>query len=234
MDNKPLRPPTGESTPRVPDQPHQARVSIHTPEKQRPHHDNRPKREGWRSVVTTIAVLLIAPVVALLLTAFVFQSYQVSGPSMQPTLHNNDRLIVWKLARTWARITGHNYIPKRGDIVIFTKNDLDMYGQEPTKQLVKRVIALPGERVVVKNDVITVYNHDHPSGFQPDATLPYGKVIPATTGDIDLVVPKGDVYVCGDNRGDSLDSRIFGPIPAKDIIGKLAVRVLPLDKAERF
>lgn len=153
---------------------------------------------------------------------------------MQPTLQNNDRLIVWKLARTWARLTGHTYIPQRGDIVIFTQHNLDMYGQEPTKQLVKRVIALPGERVVVKDNVITVYNRQHPAGFQPDATLPYGKAIPSTSGNVDLVVPAGNLYVCGDNRGDSLDSRIFGPISANDIVGKLVVRVLPLDKAERF
>src|SRR5438874_2359638 len=96
-----------------------------------------PKHEGIKSVVSTVAVLLLAPIIAVLLTAFVFQSYQVDGPSMQSTLFNNDRLIVWKLPRTWARITKHIYIPKRGDIIVFTDPNLAQFGQDPTKQLIK-------------------------------------------------------------------------------------------------
>jgi signal peptidase I len=192
------------------------------------------KPEGLRSIISTIAVLLIAPAIALTLTAFVFQSYQVDGPSMLTTLSNNDRLIVWKMPHTWARITGHPYIPHRDDIVIFVARDLADFGQDPNKQLIKRVIALPGERIVVKNDVITVYNAAHPNGFNPDATLPYGKVIDSTLGDIDTVVPPNSVFVCGDNRNNSLDSRAFGPVATKDIVGKLVLRVLPLSSAERF
>src|SRR5512140_403318 len=75
--------------------------------------NHKAKREGWGSVASTIAVLLIAPLVALLLTAFVFQSYQVDGPSMQTTLYNSDRLIVWKVPKTWSKITGHPYVPNR-------------------------------------------------------------------------------------------------------------------------
>src|ERR1019366_8116351 len=77
------------------------------------------KSDGFRNIVSTLLVLFIAPVVALLLTAFVFQSYQVDGPSMETTLQNDNRLIVWKVARSWSRITGHPYIPNRGDIIIF-------------------------------------------------------------------------------------------------------------------
>src|SRR5688500_14706280 len=66
---------------------------------------DQKKREGWSSVLSTVAVLLIAPLVALFLTAFVFQSYQVDGPSMETTLSNNDRLLVWKVPKTWARVT---------------------------------------------------------------------------------------------------------------------------------
>jgi signal peptidase I len=195
---------------------------------------NRNRRsEGFRNIVSTLLVLLIAPLIALLLTAFVFQSYQVDGPSMQPTLQNNNRLIVWKVARTWARITGHQYIPDRGDIIIFNTNGLPDFG-ETGKQLIKRVIALPGERVVVKNGTLTVYNKQHPNGFRPDATLPYGSVITDTQGDEDIVVPQGSVFVCGDNRNDSLDSRVFGPVPVNNIVGKLVYRVLPIDEAKTF
>ncbi len=149
---------------------------------------------------------------------------------MQNTLHDNDRLIVWKLPRTWARITGHQYVPKRGDIIIFTESGLSNYGDpQDTKQLVKRVVGLPGDHVVIKNDVITIYNKQYPDGFQPDKSLPYGEnnAIPPTNNNIDLTVGPNQLFVCGDNRNDSLDSRIFGPINTNQVIGKLVSRIYP-------
>ncbi|MET1033472.1 MAG: signal peptidase I [Candidatus Saccharimonadales bacterium] len=193
-----------------------------------------PKREGIASIVSTVAVLLIAPIVALFLTAFVFQSYQVDGPSMETTLYNNDRLIVWKVPKTWSRITGHPYIPNRGDVVIFVEREIDGFDSGQGKQLIKRVIGLPGERVVVKDNVATVYNQEHPEGFQPDKTLPYGNVIQDTTINTDVTVPKDQIFVMGDNRSNSLDSRTFGPVAAKDIVGKLIVRVWPINSVKNF
>lgn len=177
---------------------------------------------------------MLAPLIAILLITFVFQSYQVDGQSMQSTLHDHDRLIIWKLPRTWARITGHNYVPKRGDIVVFSEPKLADFGQDPEKQLIKRVIGLPGDRVVISGGTVTIYDKNHPEGFNPDRTLPYGGNIGATTTDTDLVVPAGQVFVMGDNRGNSLDSRMFGPVQLKNIVGKLAVRVLPVNDMERF
>jgi signal peptidase I len=191
-------------------------------------------REGVRNILSTLAVLLVAPLVAIFLTMFVFQSYQVDGQSMETTLHNNDRLLVWKTARTWARITGHPYIPKRGDIVVFTDSRLSDFGQDPNKQLIKRVVGLPGDRVVVSNNVVTVYDSAHPNGFQPDNTLPYRGVIKTTNIDGEWTVGKGQVFLMGDNRLNSLDSRLFGPVDANNIIGKLVVRVLPANTIERF
>jgi len=208
---------------------------VHTPQPVVP--TTRPEKrrgEGWHSVVSTILVLVIAPVIAIFLTMFVFQSYQVDGPSMETTLHNNDRLIVWKLSRSWAKITHHTYIPNRGDVVVFTDSRLGQFGQDPDKQLIKRVIGLPGDKVVVSEGVVTIYNSAHPNGFQPDKTLPYGNVIPVTGVDGEWTIGNGQVFVMGDNRGNSLDSRLFGPVDAKNIIGKLAVRVLPINTVKRF
>lgn len=185
--------------------------------------------------MSAFGVLGTAIAVALCLILFVFQSYQVSGPSMETTLQDQDRLIVWKLPRSWARITHHQYVPNRGDVIIFTESGLSQYGQEDTKQLIKRVIGLPGDRVVVHNNIITVYNKAHPHGFQPDKTLPYGvNITEPAEQEVDTVVGPDQVFVCGDNRTNSLDSRFFGPIKTKQIIGKLVLRVLPLDKAEKF
>ncbi len=192
---------------------------------------NNPIRE----FISAFGVLVMAVGVALCLILFVFQSYQVSGPSMEQTLHDQDRLIVWKLQRSWSRITHHQYIPGRGDVIIFTESNLSQYGQEDTKQLIKRVIALPGERVVVHDNIITVYNKENPEGFQPDKTLPYGvNITEPAEQEIDRVIGSDELFVCGDNRTNSLDSRIFGPIKTNQVIGKLAVRVLPLNKAEKF
>jgi len=189
------------------------------------------------STLSTVGILLLAPLIAFFLTWYVFQSYQVDGPSMQNTLHNNDRLIVWKLPRTWSRITGHQYVPKRGDIIIFSQAGLANFGDsQDTKQLVKRVIALPGEHVVIKNNVITVYNKAFPDGFQPDNTLPYGKngAIPPTMNNVDVTLSDSQLFVCGDNRPDSLDSRIFGPIQTNQVVGKLVARIFPLSDIEKF
>jgi len=153
---------------------------------------------------------------------------------MQTTLYNNDRLIVWKMPVTWSHITKHAYIPKRGDIIIFTDPNLSQFGQDPTKQLIKRVIGLPGDKLVVANNIVTIYNTEHPQGFNPDTTLPYHRTLQDTTGTIDTIVPPGHVYVMGDNRPDSLDSRMFGPVPVDHIIGKLALRLLPLNSIKRF
>jgi signal peptidase I len=182
----------------------------------------------------TVAILILAPLVALFLTAFVFQSYEVDGPSMETTLHNHDRLIVMKVPRTVSRITGKPYTPNRGDVIIFVKHNISEFGQSSDRQLIKRVIGLPGDHVIVNDGKVTVYNKDHPEGFSPDATLPYGIVIQNTPGTVDITVQPGEVFVCGDNRTNSLDSRSFGAISSNDIVGKLVVRIFPLDQAKKF
>lgn len=190
--------------------------------------------QGLRDALSIITVLIAALILAWGLISFVFQSYQVDGPSMQTTLQNSDHLVVWKVPRTLARVTGHAYIPNRGDIIVFNEPGLADYGQGSNKQLIKRVIGLPGDRVVVKDGVITIYNKQHPSGFDPDKTMPYGKVIPTTSGNIDLTLGSSQIFVCGDNRPDSLDSRVFGPVDVNNVVGKLVLRVLPLNEAKVF
>src|SRR5580698_6529783 len=85
---------------------------------------SRRQRSPIIDILSTLFVIAAALALALLLITFVFQSYQVDGPSMQNTLQNNDRLIVWKVPRTLARITGDAYIPNRGDIIIFNESGL--------------------------------------------------------------------------------------------------------------
>lgn len=191
-------------------------------------------KEGWRSVVSTVLILALAPVMAWLMITFVFQSYEVDGPSMETTLQDKDRLIVLKTGKTMARLTNKDYIPKRYEIIIFVKHGLLELGTAQDKQLIKRVIGLPGERVVVSDGKITVYNSEFPNGFNPDKDQAYAQSITYTNGNVDLVIPEGEVFVAGDNRGNSLDSRSFGPVSNDDIIGKLVFRLFPINKAESY
>lgn len=192
-------------------------------------------RENKREIISTIGVLIAALVVAFSLIAWVFQSYEVDGPSMMNTLHNQDRLIVWKVPRTIARITHHDYIPKRGEIIIFVQAGLSQFGQDNEKQLIKRVIGLPGDRIVVENGKLTIFNKQNPDGIRPDQTGNYKIVTqPADDHSIDITLDKNQLFVCGDNRPDSLDSRTFGPIEAHQIVGKLSLRLLPVSQIQKF
>jgi signal peptidase I len=220
-----------DTSPAAPDDPKKSTVI--TPPKNTPSGSSQSTRH---EVLSTLGIFAAAALVAVFIILFVFRSYQVDGPSMQNTLHNGDKLIIWKVPRTWADITHHAYIPKRGDIVVFNESGLSQYGQQDSKQLIKRVIGLPGDHIIIKNGAITIYNKEHPNGFDPDKTLPYGKngAIPYTSGNINVTLGPNQLFMCGDNRPDSLDSRIFGPIQAKQIVGKLALRVLPINQAETF
>jgi signal peptidase I len=184
----------------------------------------------WVSIGLFIAGVVIAYI---FIQSFLFRTYQVDGQSMETTLQNGDRLVIDKIPRTLAYITGHAYIPHRGDIIIFNESGL-VFGSQKDKQLIKRVIGLPGERVVVKDGIVTVYNQSYPSGYQPDSSGLYQIDATTTIGNVDITLKTGEIFVCGDNRGNSEDSRYFGPVKAQKIVGKLSVRVFPISKAQRF
>lgn len=190
------------------------------------------EKSAWRSVLSTIALFATAFSIAFLLNTFVVQSYQVDGQSMETTLQNNDRLIVNKVPRTFSRITGRQYVPSRGEIIIFNQSGLPGFVGE--KQLIKRVIGLPGERVVVKDGKITVYNSEKPNGFNPDLNSGYRINSAQTIGNVDVQLRSDQLFVCGDNRSNSEDSRYFGPINTNQVVAKLVLRILPFNKAQGF
>lgn len=194
------------------------------------------KNQGLRDALSVVGVLGSALLLAFCLINFVFQSYQVEGQSMRTTLEDKDHLIVWKVDRTLANFKGSDYIPNRGDVVIFSEPNDAEPGAQVGKQLIKRVLALPGERIVMKGAEVTVYNKEFPDGFNPDKTLPYGSKIVnnEATSDVDFTIGAGQVFVSGDNRDNSLDSRVFGPLDVDLIVGKLAVRILPLNSFKVF
>jgi signal peptidase I len=212
-----------------------------TPEEVEPIVGGKHKKgsDGWRSIASTLFIIIATPIMALLLISFVFQSYEVDGPSMETTLQNADRLIVWKAPHTWAKITGKDYIPRRADIVIFHKGgSINSQYETGDRQLIKRVIGLPGDRIVVKEGKVTVFNDENTKGFNPDqASNNPSKLIENTEcfGDFcDYTVNEGEVYVMGDNRGNSLDSRAFGAVKSDELVGKLSFRIYPFNKFQHF
>lgn len=192
----------------------------------------RPKilDNEWVSILLFIVGVAI---VYFIIQGFLFRSYQVDGQSMETTLQNSDRLIIDKVPRTIARVTGHAYIPHRGDIIVFNQAGINSTGNKE-KQLIKRVVGLPGERVVIKDGAITVYNQTNPGGFNPDTIGLYHIDSPTTPGSTDVTLGSDQLFVSGDNRTNSEDSRYFGPISANKVVGKLSLRVLPISKAQRF
>lgn len=191
------------------------------------------KHESLRDIVGIIGFIIAVVVGAALINQFFFRSFSVSGPSMEPTLFTGDRLIVNRLPVTWSHLLGDAYVPPRGDIIVF-KNPHFMPGGFD-EFIVKRVIAFPGERVTVKDGVMTVYNEMYPDGFLIDKEFP-GATSP-TDGNVDTVVPDDELFVAGDHRqpGFSLDSRGgLGTIPYSDVIGPVALRIYPFTQARTF
>ena len=224
-------PPSPQQPPTPPPPQHYSPSPPPPPPRQR-----RRRKETLRSVLSTISILVSAPLVALLLIAFVFQSYEVDGPSMENTLSHNDRLIVVKAGVTWAKLRGQEYLPDRGDIIVFAKRGTVDPAAGGERQLIKRVIGLPGDQIIIENGFITIVNDERPNGFNPDEELGYGDLIASRddSRDYDITVGEDEIFVMGDNRSNSLDSRKFGAISTDEVVGQLSTRIFPLDSITRF
>ena len=188
-----------------------------------------------RDALNFVVFVLLVVAGTMLINTFVFRSFSVVGPSMEPTFYTNDRLIVNRLPVTLANLQNESYVPERGQIIVF-KNPKYVEGTRE-EYIVKRVIAFPGERVVVKNGVLKVYNDENPTGYEPDKTFKNGTPSSPSSGEIDIVVPEKTLFVAGDHREGqySLDSRNqLGTIPYFDVIGPVSLRIWPVTKFTTF
>ncbi len=182
----------------------------------------------WLDVKKPLTALSVMLVMMLMLNAYVIEIFTVSGHSMDHTLKTGQKVAIFKLPVTAKKVIGGTYLPRRGDIIVAKVNQSEgsytsTFGKGK-KSMIKRVVALPGDRVVVQDDIITVYEKNGGQARQFDAGEPWSKTMIHTKDvyDIDRVLKINEVFVAGDNRGASIDSRINGPITNDEIIGVLA------------
>lgn len=173
-----------------------------------------------------LLIIVLVPLVAFLITVFIFHFYRVDGTSMEHTFQDNDLLLVEKVGKTTSTVLRKNYVPNRYDVIVFKQPNYD-----PDIELVKRVIGLPGDRVVIKDKQAIVYNDQNPEGIKISENLPgESKIIEIENQkNLETTVNEGEVFVLGDNRPGSDDSRYFGPVHTKYIVGKVIVRIMPFN-----
>lgn len=172
----------------------------------------RVQRGGlFKELVKFILIVFLIVVPFRLLVA---QPFIVNGASMDPTFHPGEYLIVDQIS--YRLFEG----PQRGSVIIFR------HPPEPSKFFIKRVIGLPGETLEIKSGQITVKNLERPEGFQLNETY----IIHPKDDSFSIKLAEDEYFVMGDNRAGSSDSRIWGPLPRKYIIGRPIVRLFPINK----
>jgi signal peptidase I len=155
---------------------------------------------------------VIAIGLAVLIRAFIFAPIIVEGESMQPTLHDGDRMIVSKI----------NYVlgePDRFDIVVFEATE--------DKDYIKRIIGLPGDMLEYKNNTLFVNGEKVNESYLPEQML-------ELTDDFSTEVPSGMLFVLGDNRGNSQDSRMIGPVSIDKVVGEANILFWPIPQFHYF
>ena len=165
---------------------------------------------GYLFEFVELIVITLAAVV--LFTTFIMRHSVVEGSSMEGTLYENEHLMISDLF----------YTPERGDIIV-----CEDYSTTLRKPLVKRVIALPGERIQIMGDKVLINGVE----LKEDYVFIDGEL---EEYNIDIVVPEGELFIMGDHRNNSTDSRDFGPIKEESVIGKVLFRFYPVNTFEIF
>lgn len=172
---------------------------------------------GKSETLEWIKALIIALLLAVLIRFFFFAPIVVEGQSMMPTLHHSDRMIVNKIGYTISE-------PDRFDIVVFHATE--------EKDYIKRVIGLPGDTIVYDNDILYINNEPYDEPYLDElkhqlggSKLTYDFTLQEVTNEVS--VPEGYLFVMGDNRQHSLDSRDIGLIPIDEVVGKANIVFWP-------
>lgn len=164
--------------------------------------------------------LVLAGIIALTVRTYLIAPYIVVGASMEPTFEQYHYLLI-------DMFTYRYHEPERGDVLV-----LDL-PQNESRALIKRLIGLPGETIRIENNTVHIVNENHPEGFTLSepylATENAGGPVGTT-----VALKPGEYFVLGDNRRVSSDSRVWGVLPARDIVGRVAVRLYPFSLISLF
>jgi signal peptidase I len=172
-----------------------------------------PKKRARRVILEWGAIVLVALLAAVVLRTFIVQPYYIPSGSMEPTLLVGDKVLVNKLSYDFHGV-------HRGDVVVFKRPPGDY--SPGIKDLIKRVIGLPNDTISASRGVVLIDGQRLAEPWLPRATI---------TADFAPVrVPAGEYFVMGDNRGNSADSRVIGPIPKNLIVGRAFLIVWPLSR----
>lgn len=175
-------------------------------------------QDTWKGLLKDLFTLAFLVVVVVIpIRMFIVSPFVVDGASMHPTFENLDYLIVDEILYAFRS-------PERGDVVVFR------YPTNPSIFYIKRVIGLPGETVSIERGVVTITTVD---GTDMTLAEPYAINEDATYTDKVTLNPD-EYFVMGDNRPNSSDSRVWGPLPRRDIIGRVDLRLLPVGEAGFF
>jgi signal peptidase I len=174
-----------------------------------------PRHEALAFLWETIKVVVISMAIIVPVRYFLVQPFFVKGASMEPTFQDGNYILIDELSYDFRE-------PIRGDVVVFR------FPEDRSQFFIKRIIGLPGETVEVKNNMVKVYNQEHPQGQV--LKEPYLDRNQITAGNMKTVLDPNEYFVLGDNRLRSSDSRIWGTVNRSLIIGRVFFRALPFDE----
>lgn len=172
-------------------------------------------------VFELIKIVVISLVIIVPVRYFLIQPFYVKGASMEPNFYDHEYLIIDEITYRFKE-------PERGEIIVFK------YPRNPQEYFIKRLIGLPGEKVQIKDGAVIIFNNEFPDGMTlREDYLPQGI---STYGLSEEVVKLADdeIYVLGDNRNSSKDSRYFGPVNVSFITGRVFFRGWPFSRVEIF
>lgn len=174
--------------------------------------DEHGRREQSSFIAEIFKFAVLALIIVVPFRMFVAQPFIVSGASMEPTFKTGQYLIIDQLSYRFEE-------PTRGDVIIFR------FPEDPSKFFIKRVVGLPGDTVELKGERVTVTPADGEEFVLPE---PYLSPENLKEDYLTITLQKDEFFVMGDNRSASSDSRVWGPVPKRNIVGKAFVRLLPL------
>ena len=172
--------------------------------------------KGIISFVWELAKIgVIAAIIVVPLRLFVFQPFLVKGDSMVPSFHNGDYLIVDELSYKFRN-------PERGEVIVLK------FPYDPSQRFIKRIVGLPGETLEIKDGKVAIYHPDSQDAFVLDESQ-YLDGNLQTPGSVRVQLKEGEYFMIGDNREFSSDSRSWGPLSEKYIVGRMIWKVFSLN-----